>query len=95
MADDRAQSTLFTNVRVLDGNGHFPVNAEVLVQGNRIKEIAQSTNRFQRSSDQYLTVNAGGATLMPGLCDAHTHFSWNTDSLGHRTPQMPRIWSIL
>ena len=30
-------STLFTNVRILDGSGAMPYSGSVLVQGNRIR----------------------------------------------------------
>ena len=30
---------LFTNVRVLDATGEYPYTGEVLVQGNRIKQV--------------------------------------------------------
>jgi imidazolonepropionase-like amidohydrolase len=73
-------NTLFTNVRVLDGTGEYPYTGEVLVQGNRIKSITKGASRFSTSS----TVTGGqtvidgmGATLMPGLIDAHLHLSWN------------------
>ena len=32
-------NVLFTNVRVLDATGEYPYTGEVLVQGNRIKQI--------------------------------------------------------
>ena len=34
-------STLFTNVRILDGSGGSPVPGSVLVQGNRIKAVGR------------------------------------------------------
>src|SRR3712207_6183132 len=67
-------NTLFTNVRVLDGSGDYPFTGEVLVQGNRIKQVSRGTRTVPASG--LTVVDAQGATLMPGLCDAHTHFSW-------------------
>jgi imidazolonepropionase-like amidohydrolase len=71
--------TLFTNVRILDGTGEYPYTGEVLVQGNRIKQITKGSARFgQSSSSGGATVIDGmGATLMPGMIDAHLHLSWN------------------
>ena len=37
---------LFTNVRILDATGEYPYTGEVLVQGNRIKQITRGGSRF-------------------------------------------------
>lgn len=66
---------LFTNVRILDGTLAHPVSGSVLVQGNRIRAVGRSTAPI--SSAGATVIDAAGATLMPGLCEAHTHFSWN------------------
>jgi len=66
-------TTLFRNVRLIDGTGALPVSADILVQGNRIAEV--SLQPGQLTGDHRL-VEGQGRTLMPGLCDAHTHFSW-------------------
>jgi imidazolonepropionase-like amidohydrolase len=71
-------SVLFTNVRVLDGSGEYPFTGEVLVQGNRIKQITKGGSRFGSAGGGAATVIDGmGATLMPGLIEAHLHLSWN------------------
>jgi imidazolonepropionase-like amidohydrolase len=71
-------SVLFTNVRVLDGTGEYPYTGEVLVQGNRIKQITRGSSRFGSTTGTGATVIDGmGATLMPGMIDAHLHLSWN------------------
>ena len=69
-------NVLFTNVRILDGTGAQPYPGEVLVQGNRISRVGA---RRARAADRAAstTVDGGGATLMPGMVEAHTHFSWN------------------
>jgi imidazolonepropionase-like amidohydrolase len=75
--------TLFTNVRVLDATGDYPYTGEVLVQGNRIKQITRGSSRFggtSPTSGAYggaTVIDGMGATLMPGLIDAHLHLSWN------------------
>ena len=91
MADDSwngngSNGTLFTNVRVLDATGEYPYTGEVLVQGNRIKQITKGSSRFGSSSSSsygggapggVTTIDGMGATLMPGMIDAHLHLSWN------------------
>ena len=67
--------TLFTNVRILDGSGAEPYSGSVLVQGNRIRQVGRSTAGISPSGAT--VIDGAGATLMPGMCEAHTHFSWN------------------
>ncbi len=67
--------TLFTNVRILDGTGQNPYPGSVLVQGNRIRQVGRSTAPISASGAT--VIDGAGATLMPGMCEAHTHFSWN------------------
>jgi imidazolonepropionase-like amidohydrolase len=68
--------TLFTNVRILDGTGqNAPYAGSVLVSGNRIRQVGRSTAPIAPGTAT--VIDAAGATLMPGLCEAHTHFSWN------------------
>jgi imidazolonepropionase-like amidohydrolase len=66
---------LFTNVRVLDGTGTQPFSGSVLVEGKRIRQVGRSTAAIARSGAT--VIDGAGATLMPGLVEAHTHFSWN------------------
>ncbi len=66
--------TLFTNVTVLDGTGAAPFAGEVLVSGNRIRAIARDGARLPREGAAL--VDGGGATLMPGLIEAHLHLSF-------------------
>ncbi|MFY7903347.1 MAG: amidohydrolase family protein, partial [Rubrivivax sp.] len=71
--------TLFTNVRILDGSGSTaPYGGSVLVRGNRIREVSRSAAPPTAAGGGTATVIDGaGATLMPGMVEAHTHFSWN------------------
>src|SRR6187397_743047 len=66
---------LFTNVRILDGTGQNPYAGSVLVQRNRIRQVGRSTAPI--APGNAIVIDGAGATLMPGMCEAHTHFSWN------------------
>ena len=67
--------TLFTNVRILDGTGTQPYAGSVLVEGNRIRQVGSSTAPITPGGAT--VIDGAGATLMPGMVEAHTHFSWN------------------
>lgn len=72
-----ASEVLFTNVRILEASGEYPYTGEVLVHGNRIKQITRGSSRFGASSHSATVIDGMGATLMPGMIDAHLHLSWN------------------
>lgn len=81
-------ATLFTNVSVIDGTGAEPFAGEVLVKGNRVAQIARDGATIDAPEAE--TVDGGGATLMPGLTDAHAHLSFlNAASLGDLTKLTP------
>ncbi len=66
--------TLFTDVNILDCTGAQLYAGEVLVEDNRIKQIAKAGKKLPR--DGAHTVDGGGATLMPGLIESHGHISF-------------------
>ena len=66
---------LFSNVRIFDGTGEHPYLGEVVVQGNRIKHVGRGSRTV--ASNGHTVIDGAGATLMPGLTEAHAHFSWN------------------
>jgi len=68
-------NVLFTNVRIIDGSGALPTPGSVLVQGNRIRLVGRSAAAVPSAGA--IVIDGAGATLMPGMCEAHTHFSWN------------------
>ncbi|GAB4177664.1 MAG: amidohydrolase family protein [Thalassobaculales bacterium] len=86
---------LFTNVRILDGSGALPYAGEVLVQGNRILRVGRGARSIPAAG--VTTVDGAGATLMPGMVEAHTHFSWNDAATLDAIQRMPLeehvLWS--
>ena len=81
--------TVFTGVQILDGTGAEPFAGEVLVEGNRIAEIAWDGQTIAR--DGARVVDGGGNTLMPGLVESHMHCSFldteNLQALGEVPPE--------
>ncbi|MGZ5713191.1 MAG: amidohydrolase family protein, partial [Caldimonas sp.] len=55
--------------------GAMPYAGSVLVQGNRIRTVGRSSAALAPAGAT--VIDGAGATLMPGMCEAHTHFSWN------------------
>lgn len=59
-----------------------PAHALTSLQGERIKHVGTIPNVSILVSDPEVRVIQGrGRTLMSGLGDAHTHFSWNNGDL--------------
>ena len=80
-------NVLFTGARIFDGSGESSFTGEVLVQGNRIRRVARGVRSIPTQG--VTVIDAAGATLMPGLCDAHAHFSWNDSSSLEAISMMP------
>ncbi|WP_158597990.1 amidohydrolase family protein [Noviherbaspirillum saxi] len=74
--------TLIANANVFDGSGSPRRNADVLIEGNRIVHIADHIARPEGSNVHI--IDAGGATLMPGLVDGHTHLGLGS-TIEHRS----------
>ena len=66
--------TLFTNVASSTAPARSPTPGSVLVQGNRIARVGRGTRGARRAAGATV-IDGAGATLMPGMCEAHTHFS--------------------
>jgi len=78
---------LFTNVRIIDATGTQPYTGEVLVQGNRIRRVARTTRTLPTAGA--LVIDGAGATLMPGMCEAHTHFGWTNSKTLDAIQKLP------
>ena len=59
------KNQLFSDIRIFDGTGKKPYAGEVLVQGNRIKDVAKGKRRIERGGAT--VIDGQGATLMPGM----------------------------
>jgi imidazolonepropionase-like amidohydrolase len=84
MAEDKIGGpnggVVFTNIRILDGSGDYPYTGEVVVHGNRIRQVTKGGSRLSGANvggGSQTVIDGMGATLMPGLIDAHLHLSWN------------------
>ena len=80
-------NVLFTNVRIIDATGAQPYPGEVLVQGNRISRIGRGSRSLPVAG--VTVIDGAGATLMPGMCEAHTHFGWTNSKTLDAIQKMP------
>jgi imidazolonepropionase-like amidohydrolase len=80
-------NVLFTNARILDASGAQPFAGEVLVQGNRISRVSRGARALPQSG--VTVIDAAGATLMPGMTEAHTHFGWTNSKTLDAIQKMP------
>ena len=73
---------LFLNVNILDSTGADPYHGDVFIQGERITHVGSVPDVANLQKDPQVRVIQGrGRTLMSGLGDAHTHFTWNNGAL--------------
>lgn len=90
-----ATKTLFQHVSILDSTGADPYPGDVLVEGDRIALVG--TVSADRATGARV-VEGRGRTLMSGLCDAHTHFTWNNsadlDGLGSMPVEEHLLFAI-
>ncbi|WP_040787632.1 amidohydrolase family protein [Massilia niastensis] len=71
--DNNVGGIIFDNVRIFDGAQMRPGCGAVRVEGNSITEVASGSIAPQPGDR---VIDGRGATLMPGLVEAHAHLSW-------------------
>jgi imidazolonepropionase-like amidohydrolase len=88
---------LFTNVKIIDGTGAAPYAGDVLIQGNRISRVTEESGRTPTPAGA-MVVDGAGATLMPGMTEAHVHLGWNNAATLSQIQMMPveehTIWTV-
>ena len=59
---------------IFDGTGRDLFVGEVRVEGRHIAAVAEGAELLAREGAE--VIDCHGATLMPGLVEAHAHLSW-------------------
>lgn len=73
---------LFLDVNILDSTGVDPYHGDVYIEGERIVSVGTVPRAEElRKDSRVRVINGHGRTLMSGLGDAHTHFTWNNGAL--------------
>lgn len=65
------KKTLFAGARIWDASGAAPFEGDVLVEGNRVRQVGRALPHAACS-----VIDARGMTLMPGLVEGHAHLSF-------------------
>ena len=79
---------LFTNVKIFDGTGADSFQGEALVDGNTIRAVARGSQEIPRG-EQIEVIDGKGHTLMPGLCEAHSHITYSNMTYLKELGQIP------
>ena len=79
---------LFTNVKIFDGTGAESFPGEALVDGNTIRAVARGSQEIPRG-EQIEVIDGKGHTLMPGLCEAHSHITYSNMTYLKELGQIP------
>ncbi len=75
-ANVSAEDILITNARLIDGSGAEPQEGvSILVRDGWITAIGDNA-----SAESIRVLDVDGATVLPGLIDAHVHFFWGPGS---------------
>ena len=71
---DQPATLVIEGGTLIDGNGGAPLpDALIIVQGNRIKSVSRKGQASYTAGAQVL--RADGKFILPGLIDAHVHYS--------------------
>lgn len=68
---------LIRNIVIFDGTGSPPFAGAVLIEGDRIAQILCQDDAIDAVEGDEV-IDGHGATLMPGMVDAHTHLTWGS-----------------
>jgi imidazolonepropionase-like amidohydrolase len=86
----------FTNVNIFDGSGEDTFLGEVLVEGQRIVDVVRAPQHV--NTDGARVIDGKGRFLMPGMTEAHTHFSWNDQpslaAIQFMPPEEHILWCV-
>ncbi|WP_238913601.1 metal-dependent hydrolase family protein [Achromobacter insolitus] len=89
-------SIAIINVAIFDGSGAEPYPGEVLIEGARISQVARAPQQVSR--DGARVIDGKGRFLMPGMTEAHTHFSWNDQpslaAIQFMPPEEHILWCV-
>ena len=69
LSQEDLQITLVTNVKVWDGLSDGPIDVDVLIEGDKFKEISKGIKAPRGAK----VIDGQGGTLIPGLIDMHQH----------------------
>ena len=70
-------------MNILDSTGAEPYHGDVYIEGERILHVGSVPDVGSvQSNPKVRVIHGRGRTLMSGLGDAHTHFTWNEGDLG-------------
>lgn len=72
MKETSAKKLLLKNAKIYDGSAAPAFTGDVLVEGDRILEVAPSI----AADDDFEVTDLHGLSLAPGFIDAHSHNDW-------------------
>lgn len=87
------EKTVLKAARLIDGKGALIAPAIVLIEGERIAQVGANVQKPEGAK----VIDLGGATLLPGIIDLHTHLCgkygvhWE-DELIKTTPAFSALW---
>ena len=68
---------MIRNISIFDGTGSAPEPGAVIVEGDRIAAVLHDAAAIA-AVEADSVIDGQGATLMPGMVDAHTHLTWGS-----------------